>query len=68
MHPERGGCSMSRDINKGAMVKGGTVVAHKCFRTENSKISAFDLQETEIFESSSFANRQHHCTTLTCEN
>ena len=50
------------------MVKGGTVVTHKCFRTENSKISAFDLQETEIFESSSFANRQHHCTTLTCEN
>ena len=50
------------------MVKGGTVVTHKCIRTESSKISIFDLQQTKIFESSSFSNRQHHCTTLPCEN
>ena len=62
------GCSMSRNINRGAMVKGGTVVTYKCVRTESSKISTFDLQQTKIFESSSFSNRQHHCTTLPCEN
>ena len=62
------GCSMSRDINREAMVKGGAVVTHKCIRTESSKISTFDLQQTKIFESSSFSNRQHHCTTLSCEN
>ena len=50
------------------MVKGGTVVTYKCVRTESSKISTFDLQQTKIFESSSFSNRQHHCTTLPCEN
>ena len=63
------GCSMSRDVNRGGeTVKGGTVVTHKCVRTESSKISTFDLQQTKIFESSSFSNRQHHCTTLPCEN
>ena len=30
--------------------------------------ATFDLQQTKIFESSSFLNRQHHCTTLPCEN
>ena len=54
---------MSRDINRGPMVKGRTVV-----ETESSKISTFDLQQTKIFESSAFSNRQHHCTTLPCEN
>ena len=62
------GCSMSRDINKGAMVKGGTVVTHKCVRTESSKISTSDPQQTKIFGNSLFSNRQHHCTTLPCEN
>ena len=57
--------SMPRDINRGAMVKGGTIVTHKCIRTESSKISTFDLQQTKT---SSFSNRQHHCTTLPCEN
>ena len=33
-----------------------------------SNISTFDLQQIKIFESSSFSNRQHHCTTLPCEN
>ena len=32
------------------MVKGGTVVTHKCVRTESSKISPFDVQQTKIFE------------------
>ena len=36
--------------------------------TESSKISIFDLQQTKILQSSSFSNRQHHCTTLPCEN
>ena len=58
------GCSMSRDINRGAMVKGGTAVTHKFIRTESSKISTFELQQTKIFESSSYSNRQHDCTTL----
>ena len=49
-------CSMSRDINRGAMVKGGIVLTHKCVRTESSKISTFDLQQAKIFESSSFSN------------
>ena len=62
------GCSMSRDINRGAMVKGGTVVTHKFIRTESSKISTFELQQTKIFESSSYSSRQHDCTTLPCEN
>ena len=50
------------------MVKGGTVVTHKCVRTESSKVSTFDLQQTKFFESSSFSNRQHDCTTLPSEN
>ena len=62
------GCSLSRDINRGPMVKGGTVLTHKCVGTETSKISTFGLQETKIFETSSFSNSQHHCTTLPCEN
>ena len=49
-------CSMSRDINRGAMVKGGIAVTHKCVRIESSKISTFDLQQAKIFESSSFSN------------
>ena len=51
----------------GAMVKGGTAVTHKCIRTQSSKISTFDLQQTKIFESNSLSCRQHHCTTLPCE-
>ena len=37
---------MSKDVNKGVMEKEGTVVTHKCVRTESSKISTFDLQQT----------------------
>ena len=43
------GCIMSRDIKRGAMVKGGQIVIDKCIRTESSKISTFDLQRTKIF-------------------
>ena len=50
------------------MVKGVAVVTHKCVGTESSKISTFDLQQTKIFVNSSFSIRQHHCTTLPCEN
>ena len=50
------------------MVKGGIVVTHKCVRIKSSKISTFDLQQTKIFEGSSFLNRKRHCTTLVCEN
>ena len=59
---------MSRDIDRGAIVKRITVVTHKFIGTESSEISTFDLQQTKIFESSSFSNRQHHYTTLPCEN
>ena len=62
------GCSMSRDINRGAIVKGVRVVTDKFIGTESSRISTFDLQQTKIFESSLFSNRQHRCTTLSCEN
>ena len=41
------------------MVKGGTVVTHKCVGIESSKISTFDLQQTKIFESSLFSFGQH---------
>ena len=61
------GCSMSRDINRGAMVKGVTVVTHKFIGTESSRISTFDLQQTKIFESSLFSNRRQCCTTLSSE-
>ena len=50
------------------MFKGGTVVTHKCIRTESSKTSTFDLQQTKFLESSSFSNRKHYYTTLPCEN
>ena len=50
------------------MVKGETVVTHKCIRTETSKIRTLDLQQTKHFDCSSFSNRQHHCTTLSREN
>ena len=59
---------MSRDVNKRSMTKGETVVTHKCVGTENSKVSTFDIQQTKVFERSSFSNRQYHCTTLRCEN
>ena len=62
------GCSMSKDINRGPMIKEETVLTRKCVGTESSKIITFHLQQTKIFESSSFSNRQHHCTTLPCEN
>ena len=52
----------------GAMFNGRTLLTHKCIGTESNKISTFDLQRTKIFESSSFSNRQHHCTTLPCKN
>ena len=61
-------CSTSRDINRGTMVKGETVVTYKCVGTESSKISTFELQQAKILESSSFSNRQHPCSTLPCEN
>ena len=44
------GCSMSRYINRVKMVKGGTVVTHKCIRTESSKVSTFDLQQTKYLK------------------
>ena len=59
------GCSISRDINRGAMKEEQLL---QQLLTESSEISTFDLQQTKIFESSSFSNRQHHCTTLPCEN
>ena len=59
---------MSRDINRGAMVKEETVVTHKYIGTESSKSTTFDFRQTKIFDSSSFSNRQHHSTTLPCEN
>ena len=62
------GCSMSRDINMGEMVKGGTAVTHTSVGTESSKISTFDFQQTKIMESSWFSKRKHHCTTLSCKN
>ena len=61
-------CSTLRDINRGTMVKGETVVTYKCVGTESSKISTFDLQQAKILESSSLSNRQHPCSTLPCEN
>ena len=48
------GYSMPRDINRGAMVEGGTVVTHNRVGTENSKTNNFDFQKTKIFESRSF--------------
>ena len=58
------GVQYVKRYQQGAIVKGGTVVTHKCIRTESNKISTFDLHQTKIFESSSFSNGQHHCTTL----
>ena len=48
------GCSMSREINRVEMVKGGTFVTHKCIRTESSKISAFHLQQTKYLKAVHF--------------
>ena len=62
------GWSMSRDIDRGAMAEGVTVVTHKFIGTEISKVSTFDLKQTKILKSSSFSNREHHCSTLPCQN
>ena len=62
------GVQYVKRYQQGDLVKGGTVITHKCVRTEISKISTFDLQQTKIFENGSFTNRQHHCTTLPSEN
>ena len=53
MPPESNGVQYVEGYQQGAITKGGTVVTHKCIRTESSKFSTFDLQETKIFESSS---------------
>ena len=68
MHPERDGMLYVKGYQHGTMVKGGTVVTHKCVGAESSKISTFDLQQTKILESSSFSNRKHYSTILPCEN
>ena len=67
-HPERDRVQHIKGCPQGAMVKGGTVVTNKCVRTESSKISTLELQQRQTFENSSFSNRQHHCSTLPCEN
>ena len=41
------GCSMPRDINRGAMVEGGTVVTRNRVGTESSKTNNFDFQKTK---------------------
>ena len=50
------------------MAEGVTVVTHKFIGTEISKVSTFDLKQTKILKSSSFSNREHHCSTLPCQN
>ena len=56
-------------MNRGPTVKGGTVVTHKCVGTESSKISTFDLQQANLFESSAFlSNKQYHYTDLPGKN
>ena len=54
------GCSMSRDINRGLMVKRGRVVKHKCTGTESSKISTFHPQQKKYLRAIHF---QIHDTT-----
>ena len=58
MHPEKDGDDitrrMSRHINRGAMVKGGTFVVNRFVGTESTKIRTFGLQQTKIFENSLF--------------
>ena len=66
MHPERDGVQYVKGYQQGAMSKEEPVVTHKCIGTEITKTNTFDIQQTKIFESSLFSNRQHHCTTLSC--
>ena len=68
MYPERDGVHYIKGYQQRSNVEGGRVITHKCVGTGSSKISTFDLQQTKIFESSLFLNRQHHCTTRPCEN
>ena len=68
MHPEKDEVQYVKRYQRGGIVKRGTVVIHKCVRTESSKVSFFTLQQTKILESSWFSNRHRHCTTLPCEN
>ena len=62
MHPDREGVQYVKDVNRGSMMKERAVVIHNCIGTESSKIGTFNFQQTNIFESSSFSYRQHHCT------
>ena len=44
------GCSKSRDINRGAMVKEGTVVTHRHIRTESSRISTLTFNKQKYLK------------------
>ena len=51
MHPEKDADDitrrMSRDIDRGAMVKGRTFVVNRFVGTESTKIKTFGLQQTK---------------------
>ena len=47
-------CSTSRDINRGTMVKGETVVTYKCVGTESSKISTLTFNKQKSLKAVHF--------------
>ena len=47
-------CSMSRDISREAMVKGQTVVTHKCVRCEAVKLALLTFNKQKYFKAVHF--------------
>ena len=56
--------SVSRDMNWGPVVKEGTGVSYKSFRTFNNKICTSNLQQNDEFQISIYPTRQPNCFQL----
>ena len=56
--------SVSRDMNWGPVVKEGTGVSYKSFRTFNNKICTSNLQQNDEFQISIYPTRQPNCFEL----
>ena len=64
MLPRKVGCSVSRNINWGLVVKEGTGVAYKSFQTFSEKTCTSDLQQNDEFQISTYPSKQRNCFEL----
>ena len=60
--------SLSGGDNKGDLVKSGTDLAYKCFRTVSSKTSSVQFHKEQTSGVYPFSNRQHNSSKVSVEN